>query len=106
MFRKETGELVPLPSFETEAKVDYKAWKAEQGPGEDVGPKVRVAGRIVLMRPTGKLVFLNIRDWSGDIQVLIGKGQVGDENFELTKYLDLGDLVAADGRLGRTNTGS
>ncbi len=105
MFRRETGELVPLPSFEADGKVDYKAWKAEQGPGEEVGPKVRVAGRIVLMRPTGKLVFLNIRDWSGDIQVLIGKGQVGDENFELTKYLDLGDLVAADGRLGRTNTG-
>lgn len=104
-FRKADGTELELPDFEGSEKVDYKAWKAGQGEGEEIGPTVRVAGRIVLMRPTGKLVFLNLRDWSGDIQVLIGKGQVGDENFELTKYLDLGDLVAADGRLGRTNTG-
>ena len=104
-FRKADGTELELPELEGSEKVDYKAWKAGQGEGEEIGPTVRVAGRIVLMRPTGKLVFLNLRDWSGDIQVLIGKGQVGDENFELTKCLDLGDLVAADGRLGRTNTG-
>jgi lysyl-tRNA synthetase, class II len=85
--------------------VDYKAWKAEQGEGEETGPTVRVAGRIMLMRPTGKLVFLKLRDWSGDIQVMIGKGQVGDDNFAITKLLDFGDLVGIDGRLGRTNTG-
>ena len=85
--------------------VDYKAWKAEHGEGQETGPTVRVAGRIMLMRPTGKLVFLKLRDWSGDIQVMIGKGQVGEENFAITKLLDFGDLVGVDGRLGRTNTG-
>jgi lysyl-tRNA synthetase class 2 len=69
------------------------------------GPKVRAAGRIVLQRDTGKLIFANIRDWSGTIQVFIGKSQVGDENWALCKLLDLGDLIGVDGELKRTKTG-
>lgn len=69
------------------------------------GPKVRAAGRIVLMRDTGKLVFANIRDWTGDIQLFIGKKQVGDENWELVKCLDLADIIGVDGELKRTKTG-
>jgi lysyl-tRNA synthetase class 2 len=108
-FKKEDGTLVPLPDFEAAIAsgqpVDYKAWKATQGTGEEIGPEVRVAGRIMLLRSAGKLYFLNIRDWTGDVQVLIAKGQVSDEDLELVKLLDFGDLVGIDGRLGRTNTG-
>ncbi|MEI7459352.1 MAG: lysine--tRNA ligase [Pirellula sp.] len=115
-FRKEDGSLIPLPIFppsekgqndtsELRASFDYKGWKASQGPGEEVGPIVRVAGRIMLLRTAGKLFFLNIRDWTGDIQIMIAKGHVSDEDFDLAKLLDFGDLVGIDGRLGRTNTG-
>lgn len=69
------------------------------------GPKVRAAGRIVLQRDTGKLIFANIRDWSGTIQIFIGKSQVGDENWALCKCFDLGDLIGVDGELKRTKTG-
>lgn len=104
-FKTQAGETLELPNFGEGTEVDYKAWKAERGPGEETGPKVRVAGRIILIRPTGKLVFINLRDWSGDIQIFVGKGQVGDENFDLTKHFDYGDWIGVDGRLGRTNTG-
>jgi lysyl-tRNA synthetase class 2 len=104
-FRKEDGTIISLPSFSGPEPIDYKAWKATQGPGEEIGPSVRVAGRIILMRTAGKLVFLNIRDLTGDIQIMIAKGHLPDEDFELTKLLDFGDLVGVDGRLGRTNTG-
>lgn len=103
-FRTEAGDLLELPDFADKA-VDYRQWKSDHGPGNEIGPQVRGAGRIMLMRKTGKLVFLNIRDWTGDIQIFIGKKQVGDDDFELTKMLDLGDLIGVDGRLGRTNTG-
>lgn len=103
-YQTEAGELLDLPDF-SDPSIDYRQWKAEQGPGAEIGPQVRVAGRVMLMRRTGKLVFLNIRDWTGDIQIFIGKKQVGDADFELTKMLDLGDLIGVDGRLGRTNTG-
>ncbi|NLF09933.1 MAG: lysine--tRNA ligase [Pirellulaceae bacterium] len=74
-------------------------------PPEQHGPKVRAAGRIVLRRPSGKIHWLQIRDWSGTIQVMIGKNQVGDENFELAKCFDLGDIIGVDGEMKRTRTG-
>lgn len=104
-YRLADGTLLDLPSFSDETPVDYKSWKGNQGPGEEVGPKVRVAGRIILIRPTGKLVFMNLRDWSGDIQIFVGKSQVGEQDFEITKHFDYGDWIGVDGRLGRTNTG-
>lgn len=105
VYRLADGTQKPLPDFSVAEPVDYKKWKAEQGPGEELGPQVRVAGRIVLMRPTGKLIFINLRDWTGDIQVFIGKAQVGDQDFDLASNFDLGDWIGVDGRLGRTNTG-
>ena len=74
-------------------------------PPETHGPKVRAAGRVVLRRPSGKVHWLQIRDWSGTIQVMIGKNQVGEENFALAQCLDLGDIIGVDGEMKRTRTG-
>jgi lysyl-tRNA synthetase class 2 len=101
---KQDGTDVPLPDFDDES-LEYRQWKADNGPGEESGPTVQVAGRIMLQRGQGKLIFLTLRDWTGDIQIFIGKKQVGEQDFELAKLFDLGDLVGAEGRLGRTNTG-
>ncbi|MGI9471580.1 MAG: lysine--tRNA ligase [Rubripirellula sp.] len=101
---QEDGTEVPLPDF-SDPDLEYRQWKADHGPGAESGPTVRVAGRIMLSRDKGKLIFLTLRDWSGDIQIFIGKNQVGEDDFAVAKLFDLGDLVAAEGRLGRTNTG-
>ena len=69
------------------------------------GPTVRAAGRIVLLRSAGKLVFLDLHDWTGRIQVAIGMNQVGEKNWELTQQFDLGDLIGIDGELIRTKVG-
>ncbi len=69
------------------------------------GPKVRAAGRIVLERKKGKLIFIDIRDWTGQIQLLIGRNQIGEDNWALAECFDLGDLIGVDGQLKRTNTG-
>lgn len=69
------------------------------------GPKVRVAGRIILHRKKGKLMFLDLWDWSGRIQVMIGMSQVGEKNWELAQNFDLGDIIGVDGELRRTKTG-
>ncbi|TWT67155.1 lysine--tRNA ligase [Allorhodopirellula solitaria] len=103
-FVTQAGESLELPDMES-PELDYRQWKTDHGPGEEVGPTVRVAGRIMLARPTGKLIFMNLRDWTGDIQIFVGKKQVGEESFELAKLFDLGDLIGIEGRLGRTNTG-
>ena len=95
-FRLESWTEVAIPDLDSEAKVDYRQWKTEQGNGEEIGPKIRVAGRIVLMRPTGKLIFINLRDWTGDLQIFIGKNQVGDQDFEVAQHFDLGDWIGVD----------
>jgi lysyl-tRNA synthetase, class II len=69
------------------------------------GPQVRAAGRIVLQRKKGKLIFVDIRDWTGQIQLFIGRGQVGEDNWALAECFDLGDLIGVDGQLKRTKTG-
>lgn len=103
-FQTADGTELELPDFSS-GDVDYRQWKSDNGPGEEIGPTVRVSGRIMLARPTGKLIFLNIKDWTGTIQIFVGKKQVGEDDFALAKLFDLGDLVGAEGRLGRTNTG-
>jgi len=103
-YRLESGEEISLPDMQQEG-FDFRQWKADQGRGELAGPKVRAAGRIVLSRGQGKLLFINIRDWTGDIQLFVGKKQVGAEDFALAGQFDLGDIIGVDGQLGRTNTG-
>jgi lysyl-tRNA synthetase class 2 len=86
---------------------DVRAAAPPNEPGGEPppGPKVRVAGRIGLRRGQGKVIFLELRDWSGRIQVFIGQKQVGELGWKLADLLDLGDLIGVDGRLGFTRTG-
>ena len=106
-YQKEDGTLVALPDLDgdPEERVNMRDWRAEQGPGSEIGPTVRAAGRIMLKRDKGKLSFIDIQDWSGRLQLFVGKKQVGEEDFELAGLFDLGDIVGVDGRLGVTNTG-
>jgi lysyl-tRNA synthetase class 2 len=71
----------------------------------DAGPTVRVAGRIMLLRSAGSLVFLDLHDRTGRIQIMLGKKQVGPEAWKVVDCLDLGDIVGIDGRLGWSKTG-
>ena len=104
-WRKADGTIVDLPAMDGAEPTDMRAWRTAQGEGEELGPKVRVAGRIMLSRDKGKLKFITLRDWTGEIQIFIGLAQVGDADFQLAGLFDLGDLIGVDGRLGRTNTG-
>ena len=89
------------------AVADARLFEVPEGAGSNgvVGPTVRVAGRIMLRRGQGKVNFLQVRDWTGAIQIFVGKNQVGEAGWELAGLLDLGDLVGVDGALGYTKTG-
>ncbi len=63
------------------------------------------AGRLVLMRKMGKLIFAHIRDETGDIQIALRKNALDEKSWRLAALLDLGDLVAVAGPLQRTKTG-
>ena len=74
-------------------------------PGVETTDAVSIAGRIMLMRDSGKLIFATIRDRSGDVQLFISKAVTGDEGFAAIKLLDLGDWVGASGAMMTTRKG-
>jgi lysyl-tRNA synthetase, class II len=69
------------------------------------GREVAVAGRITAHRDMGKSMFLDVRDQSGRLQVYAQKNVLGDEQFEIFRHLDLGDIMGAKGTLFTTKTG-
>ncbi len=96
---------------------------------EDQRPAVKAAGRIVSRRIGGKVHWLDIRDWSGQlttrtttsdddkhetseftnwssrVQVMLGQKQIGELGWKLAQELDLGDIVGIEGRFGKTKRG-
>ena len=66
---------------------------------------VTVAGRIMSKRGQGKVVFSDIQDRDGRIQLFIKIDAVGEENLKAYKTYDLGDWVAATGTVFKTKTG-
>ncbi len=69
------------------------------------GPKVRAAGRVVRYRTGGKLLFLELWDQTGRVQLMIRVNKVTETEWKLAQLLDLGDLIGVDGELGKTRTG-
>lgn len=64
-----------------------------------------LAGRVMLLRRMGKVTFLNIRDQQGTIQIYISKADVGEEEYNLIKLIDTGDIIGVQGSVFRTKTG-
>ncbi|MBG9211749.1 lysine--tRNA ligase [Mammaliicoccus sciuri] len=66
---------------------------------------VAIAGRLMTKRGKGKAGFAHVKDITGQIQIYVRKDQVGDEQFEIWKHADLGDIVGVKGVMFKTNTG-
>ena len=86
-------------------KYDPEAEAPESEGEEDPRPRALVAGRVVQHRDIGKLVFLSLRDASGDLQVSVSKAECPAEQFRLAKKLDYGDVIVAGGPVGKTRRG-
>lgn len=69
------------------------------------GRTARVAGRVVAQRRHGKATFADLRDGSGDIQLLFRLDALGQERYEQLAEVDDGDLLGAEGAVTRTRTG-
>ena len=83
-------------------RVEVAAVRAEAEPleaGEEAAETRRLAGRVMARRDMGKLVFLDLVDRSGRIQLLIQTERAGPVD------VDLGDIVGVSGRPARTKRG-
>lgn len=73
--------------------------------GTETTEQVRVAGRLMLKRDSGKLIFGELRDRSGAVQLFISRAVIGDDGFAAAKELDLGDLIGVEGTVMTTRNG-
>jgi lysyl-tRNA synthetase, class II len=86
-----------FPDRDEIASIRAEAERLE--PGSEGGERRRLAGRVMARRDMGKLVFLDLVDRSGRIQLLWEEARAGPVD------LDLGDLVGVAGIPARTKRG-
>lgn len=74
-------------------------------PGTETEQRVTVAGRMMLRRQQGKLIFATMVDRGGEIQLFVSKSVIGDEGFAAFGEFDLGDWLGAQGSVMTTRKG-
>ncbi|MEJ2321996.1 MAG: lysine--tRNA ligase [Gammaproteobacteria bacterium] len=87
-----------------ELRIEYESRTKEEL--EELGLRVKVAGRMMSRRIMGKASFANLRDMSGGIQLYIARDAIGEEAYAaFKKEWDIGDILGAEGVLTKTNKG-
>ena len=77
-------------------KADYEAFE---------GKVVRVAGRMMSKRGQGKVMFCDLQDSTGRIQLFVKIDEMGEEEFNRFKKNDIGDILGCEGEVFKTKTG-
>lgn len=72
---------------------------------QDLDVHVKIAGRIMTKRRQGKAGFMHIQDVDGQIQIYVRKDEVGEEQYEIFKKNDIGDIVGIEGTVMKTDHG-
>ena len=76
-------------------KADYEAFE---------GKTVRVAGRLMSKRGQGKVMFCDLQDGAGRIQLFVKIDEMGEEEYNRFKKNDIGDIVGVEGEVFKTKT--
>ncbi|WP_086825985.1 bifunctional lysylphosphatidylglycerol synthetase/lysine--tRNA ligase LysX [Allokutzneria sp. NRRL B-24872] len=72
----------------------------ELAPDTRTGTRVSVAGRVVAKREVGRLCFAVLRDFTGELQLMLSEDQLGAERLAAWKTaIDLGDQVGVEGEV-------
>ena len=97
----------PYPySFDVDTKIAEILTQYNESitPGDKTGHKVKVAGRVMSVRVMGKLVFMDLVDQSGQIQLFCNGAELA-EKFDIVKLIDAGDIIGIEGEIFRTKAG-
>ena len=76
-------------------KADYEAFE---------GKTVKVAGRLMSKRGQGKVMFCDLQDCTGRIQLFVKIDEMGEEEYNRFKKNDIGDIVGVEGEVFKTKT--
>jgi lysyl-tRNA synthetase class 2 len=94
------------PRFDRDTTAaELRARHGELPAGTETDERVRLAGRLLLIRDQGRLVFADLRDGTGRIQLFVSQAALGDRAFAAFGDLDLGDWVGVEGTVMTTRLG-
>ena len=90
-----------------EETFDVTAWSKDIKNNFDAmeDQEVRVAGRIMAFRRMGKVAFVDLQDKQGRIQVFVARDNIGQDEYNIFKTYDTGDILGITGEVFRTKTG-
>ena len=97
------GHRFERTDFASDLKEKYK--DVEHDAFENMDDTATVAGRIMFIRKMGKASFFSIKDKTGNIQIYISINDIGEDDYNLFKSADIGDIVGVYGKVMKTNTG-
>jgi lysyl-tRNA synthetase class 2 len=82
-------------------------FEKEEKNGDKAKPiKASLTGRLRSQRSMGKIIFANIEDSSGAVQLFLRKDDLPEGQLDLfADYFDLGDFIFASGEMFRTRSG-
>ena len=67
---------------------------------------VKTAGRVMSRREIGKIIFSDLMDFTGRIQLVFQTGKTGKKDLEFfSRYIDIGDIIGVEGKMIKTKTG-
>jgi len=66
---------------------------------------VIAAGRVMARRKHGKVIFMDLRDRTGKIQLFVRQDTMGEESFAMAADVDIGDIIGVQGELFVTKLG-
>ncbi|MFJ6793066.1 bifunctional lysylphosphatidylglycerol synthetase/lysine--tRNA ligase LysX [Streptomyces sp. NPDC091268] len=90
----------------THTVAELKAAHPGYPAGTRTGEQATLAGRVMVVRDLGGVVFAVLRDWSGDIQLMFTRDEAGPGALEtFTSQVDFGDHVVASGEIGASKNG-
>src|SRR5437870_11051062 len=69
------------------------------------GKIVQTAGRVIGLRGHGGSTFMDLADFSGQIQLFFSKEKLSAVNRELLTLLDIGDFIQIQGKVDKTKAG-
>ena len=111
--RKEKVEKlkdIQIDSFPTNFKnttfiEDIKTKHQSLEDGDQTDISVLVRGRVLSIRSFGKLTFIDIKDMTGKIQVLVAKDDLHENHQQYIELLDVGDMIGTKGNVMKTKKG-
>ena len=97
------GDAFERDAYASELKEKYA--EVSHDDFENMTDTATVAGRIMFIRKMGKASFFSIKDKTGPIQIYISINDIGEDDYNLFKTADIGDIVGVYGKVMKTNTG-